>query len=57
MHISSRFDAVQIESFWPTTTDKELDKASRILRVFTLDGGVETSQNVKDESGHKKKQT
>lgn len=29
-----------IESFWPTTTDKEYDKAARILRVFTLDGGV-----------------
>jgi lipid-binding SYLF domain-containing protein len=45
-----------IESFWPTTTDKELDKAARILRVFTVDGGVPTNQNVPDASGHKKQQ-
>jgi lipid-binding SYLF domain-containing protein len=45
-----------IESFWPTTTDKELDKTARILRVFTIDGGVPTTQNVPDESGHKKQQ-
>jgi lipid-binding SYLF domain-containing protein len=45
-----------MESFWPTTTDKELDKAARILRVFTVDGGVPTSQNVPDPTGHKKQQ-
>ena len=45
-----------MESFWPTTTDKELDKAARILRVFTIDGGVATTENVPDASGHKKKQ-
>ena len=45
-----------MESFWPTTTDKELDKAARILRVFTVDGGVPSMQNVPDESGHKKQQ-
>lgn len=45
-----------IESFWPTDTEKELDKAARILRVFTLDGGVATTQNVPDASGHKKEQ-
>lgn len=33
-----------------------MDKAARILRVFTLDGGVETTENVQDASGHKKKQ-
>ena len=45
-----------IESFWPTDTEKELDKVARILRVFTLDGGVATTQNVPDASGHKKEQ-
>lgn len=46
------------ESFWPTTTDKELDKAARILRVFTIDGGVETKENVVDEhTGKKSKQS
>lgn len=47
---------VGMESFWPTTMERELDKAARILRVFTLDGGVQTTENVADESGHKKKQ-
>lgn len=36
--------------------DRELDKAARILRVFTLDGGVESTENVPDADGHKKKQ-
>jgi lipid-binding SYLF domain-containing protein len=46
-----------MEIFWPTTTIyKELDKAARIIRVFTLDGGVATTQNVPDASGHKKEQ-
>lgn len=45
-----------MESFWPTTMDKELDKAARILRVFTVDGGVPMMQNVPDASGAKKQQ-
>ncbi|KAF2116971.1 hypothetical protein BDV96DRAFT_571341 [Lophiotrema nucula] len=48
-----------IESFWPSTTEKELDKAARILRVFTLDGGVaadETLRNTADPSANKKRQ-
>lgn len=45
-----------MESFWPTTMDRELDKAARILRVFTLDGGVQSQENVTDADGHKKKQ-
>jgi len=39
-----------IESFWPTTTDKEYDKAARILRVFTLDGGVATTASSSSSS-------
>lgn len=35
-----------IEGVWPTTMDRECDKAARILRVFTLDGGVDTSATV-----------
>lgn len=50
-----------MESFWPTDTDKELDKAARILRVFTLDGGVPTTEsfdnvNVQDSHASKKHQ-
>lgn len=47
-----------IEGVWPTTMDKECDKAARILRVFTLDGGVETEEklNVEDEDAKKKTQ-
>ena len=47
-----------IESVWPTTMDRECDKAARILRVFTLDGGaqVDAKLNVHDEDAHKKTQ-
>lgn len=51
-----------MESFWPSTFEKELDKAARILRVFTVDGGVQTDehghafQNEHDPSAHKKHQ-
>ncbi|CCG83973.1 protein of unknown function [Taphrina deformans PYCC 5710] len=50
-----------IEGVWPTTMDKECDKAARILRVFTLDGGVDTSEspeklNVEDVDAKKKRQ-
>ncbi len=40
--------------------DRECDKAARILRVFTLDGGVETLEqlplNVDDKDAKKKTQ-
>lgn len=49
-----------IESFWPTTTEKEYDKAARILRVFTLDGGVAVNEpvpeNEHDQHASKKTQ-
>lgn len=50
-----------IESVWPTTLDRECDKAARILRVFTLDGGIETQVtaeqlNVDDVDAKKKRQ-
>lgn len=48
-----------IEGVWPTTMDRECDKAARILRVFTLDGGIDTSAtveklNVEDVDAKKK---
>ncbi|RSH90499.1 hypothetical protein EHS25_001104 [Saitozyma podzolica] len=44
------------EAFWPTTGDfpKEMDKAARILRAFTVDGVV-TEEKVAEGSGDKKK--
>ncbi|BFZ55247.1 hypothetical protein PYCC9005_002287 [Savitreella phatthalungensis] len=46
-----------IESVWPTTMDRELDKAARILRTFTLDGGIATAtNNVHDDNAAKKTQ-
>lgn len=40
------------EAFWPTSLDKESDKAARILRSFCIDGFV-AEQGVKH--GHEKK--
>ena len=47
-----------IESVWPTTLDRECDKVARILRVFTLDGGlaVDEKLNVHDVDAHRKTQ-
>lgn len=47
-----------IEGVWPTTLDRECDKAARILRVFTLDGGVEYEEklNINDVDAKKKTQ-
>lgn len=47
-----------IEGVWPTTMDKECDKAARILRVFTLDGGIQTEEklNVHDVDAKRKSQ-
>lgn len=46
-----------IEGVWPTTMDRECDKAARILRVFTLDGGPSVAPlNYQDPDAQKKTQ-
>jgi hypothetical protein len=42
------------EAFWPTSLDKEADKAARILRSFCIDGFVAKDSEKHDESGHGK---
>lgn len=46
-----------IEVVWPTTMDRECDKAARILRVFTLDGGVEVEEKLNFGDVDAKKKT
>ncbi|KAK3723181.1 hypothetical protein LTR37_001904 [Vermiconidia calcicola] len=43
------------EAFWPTTLDKESDKAARILKTFCKDGFY-TEEEVETEEGPKQKQ-
>ncbi|KAK5171292.1 uncharacterized protein LTR77_004436 [Saxophila tyrrhenica] len=43
------------EAFWPTTLDKESDKAARILKTFCKDGFY-TEDEVQPEDGPKQKQ-
>jgi len=52
-----------MESFWPSSMENEIDKAARILRVFTMDGcaadgGANTTAAPysSDPSAHKKTQ-
>ncbi|KPM37514.1 hypothetical protein AK830_g9033 [Neonectria ditissima] len=44
------------EAFWPTTLDKESDKAARILRSFCKDGFYTEEEKPADQSGPKQKQ-
>ncbi|KAL7806905.1 hypothetical protein V8C26DRAFT_415724 [Trichoderma gracile] len=44
------------EAFWPTTLDKESDKAARILRSFCKDGFYTEEERPADEAGPKRKQ-
>ena len=41
------------EAFWPTTLDKESDKAARILRSFCIDGFMAEQGG---KHGHEKKE-
>lgn len=41
------------ETFWPTSLDKEADKAARILRSFCIDGFVSKGSE-KDSDGKKR---
>ena len=41
------------EAFWPTTLDKESDKAARILRSFCIDGFMADQGG---KHGHEKKE-
>jgi hypothetical protein len=42
------------ESFWPTSLDKESDKAARILRSFCIDGFVAKDHKKDEGSKHGK---
>ncbi|EON95630.1 putative duf500 domain protein [Phaeoacremonium minimum UCRPA7] len=44
------------EAFWPTTLDKESDKAARILRSFCKDGFYTEEEKPADQAGPKQKQ-
>ncbi|KAH8121014.1 hypothetical protein ACSS6W_002074 [Trichoderma asperelloides] len=44
------------EAFWPTTLDKESDKAARILRSFCKDGFYAEEERQADATGPKRKQ-
>ncbi|TFB05341.1 SH3 domain-containing protein [Trichoderma ghanense] len=44
------------EAFWPTTLDKESDKAARILRSFCKDGFYTEEERPADAAGPKRKQ-
>ncbi|CAM1505980.1 Fc.00g116170.m01.CDS01 [Cosmosporella sp. VM-42] len=44
------------EAFWPTTLDKESDKAARILRSFCKDGFYTEEERPSDETGPNQKQ-
>ncbi|KAF4984068.1 hypothetical protein FZEAL_681 [Fusarium zealandicum] len=44
------------EAFWPTTLDKESDKAARILRSFCKDGFYTEEEKLADQAGPKQKQ-
>lgn len=44
------------EAFWPTTLDKESDKAARILRSFCKDGFYAEEEPQVDAAGPKRKQ-
>ncbi|KAI5456713.1 hypothetical protein BGZ63DRAFT_366777 [Mariannaea sp. PMI_226] len=44
------------EAFWPTTLDKESDKAARILRSFCKDGFYTEEERPADSAGPKQKQ-
>ncbi|PTB67769.1 DUF500-domain-containing protein [Trichoderma citrinoviride] len=44
------------EAFWPTTLDKESDKAARILRSFCKDGFYTEEERPADDAGPKRKQ-
>ncbi|KAH8802808.1 LAS seventeen-binding protein-like protein [Xylogone sp. PMI_703] len=44
------------EAFWPTTLDKESDKAARILRSFCKDGFYAEEERTADQAGPKQKQ-
>ncbi|KAL1856298.1 hypothetical protein VTK73DRAFT_8402 [Phialemonium thermophilum] len=44
------------EAFWPTTLDKESDKAARILRSFCKDGFYTEEERPADQAGPKQKQ-
>ncbi|KAM0262798.1 hypothetical protein ACHAQJ_001592 [Trichoderma viride] len=44
------------EAFWPTTLDKESDKAARILRSFCKDGFYTEEEFPADDAGPKRKQ-
>jgi lipid-binding SYLF domain-containing protein len=44
------------EAFWPTTLDKESDKAARILRSFCKDGFYAEEERQVDGAGPKQKQ-
>ncbi|KAH7120311.1 hypothetical protein B0J13DRAFT_162799 [Dactylonectria estremocensis] len=44
------------EAFWPTTLDKESDKAARILRSFCKDGFYAEEERPTDQSGPTQKQ-
>ncbi|KAH6609984.1 lsb3-possible role in the regulation of actin cytoskeletal organization, partial [Trichoderma cornu-damae] len=44
------------EAFWPTTLDKESDKAARILRSFCKDGFYTDQEAPADATGPKRKQ-
>ncbi|RFU25995.1 hypothetical protein B7463_g10343, partial [Scytalidium lignicola] len=44
------------EAFWPTTLDKESDKAARILRSFCKDGFYTEEERPSDQAGPKQKQ-
>ncbi|KAK7419618.1 hypothetical protein QQX98_003209 [Neonectria punicea] len=44
------------EAFWPTTLDRESDKAARILRSFCKDGFYTDEEKPTDQAGPKQKQ-
>jgi hypothetical protein len=43
------------EAFWPTSLDKESDKAARILRSFCIDGCMSEQGNGKQGNNKKSK--
>ena len=48
--VNKAANKVGAESFWPTSLDKESDKAARILRSFCIDGFVADHGN--GQGGH-----
>ncbi|KAI7541019.1 hypothetical protein KC331_g8831, partial [Hortaea werneckii] len=44
------------EAFWPTTLDKESDKAARILKSFCKDGFYQEEETQPEDDGPRQKQ-